>query len=121
MAFTKRSAAVLKPEAGKVGLTASDRLLLLGMLPKEANLITLRVVRDLQSELSFSEGEIKALNFREMPGGGVQWDVEGDTLKMIHLGGAALGMIKETFAKMDEEGKLTLAHLELYEKLGTRS
>jgi len=100
-----------------LALSVSDRLLLLGMLPKEANFVTLRIVRDLQGELSFSEDEIKALNFRDMPSGGIQWDASGDIPKDIELGDAALKTVKDSFTKMDEEGKLTLIHLALHEKL----
>ena len=42
-------------------LSVKDRLMLLGILPAESNLTTIRIVRELREGLSFSEGEHKDL------------------------------------------------------------
>jgi len=44
-------------------LSVKDRLLILQMLPDEANIITMRVVHDLKRDLGFSEAESKSLSF----------------------------------------------------------
>ena len=45
-------------------LSVKARLLILQVLPDESNITTMRIVRDLQGNLSFSEAESKALAFR---------------------------------------------------------
>jgi len=119
MAFTKQSAAIKKPEAGRFALSVADRLVLLGVLPKEnTNAITLRLVRDIQGEVGFSDADVKALKFTDRPGGGIDWNLKAAAAaeKEIHFGEAALGMIRDTFRKMNEENKLSLMHLPLFEK-----
>ena len=43
----------------KIKLGVLERLLLNGMLPKEGNMLTLRIVKDLDSKLSFGAKEQK--------------------------------------------------------------
>ena len=45
-------------------LSVKARLLILQVLPDESNITTMRIVRDLQGNLSFSEAESKVLAFR---------------------------------------------------------
>ena len=47
-----------------MNLTVLERLLLLNILPAEGDLITLRIVRDLRSDLSFTEEEHAELQFK---------------------------------------------------------
>ena len=48
----------------KTTLSVLERITLLGLLPKEGTILTLRVLRDLQRETSFSEAELTALESR---------------------------------------------------------
>jgi hypothetical protein len=96
-------------------LHVKDRLLLLGILGKaEGNLITLRVIRDLQREVSFSEEESKALSFKS-EGNAIQWDAAGDAGKEFEIGDLARKAITDIFKGIEEHGQLTMAHLPLYE------
>ena len=45
-------------------LRIGERLILLGILPNEGNFITLKVVRKLQEELSFSEADFKEYDIK---------------------------------------------------------
>ena len=54
-------------------LTVRERLVLLGMLPKEANFITLRLMRVLKEDLSFSDDENEKLKFVQL-GESLKWD-----------------------------------------------
>lgn len=94
-----------------------ERLLLLKALAAvEGNLATLRVVRDLQGELSFSEDEHKELGFRT-EGTQVRWDPSNISNKEVSIGPAALGAALSVFQKLDEMHQLTLENLPLYERL----
>lgn len=95
-----------------------ERLLLLNRLsgPSVGNLATLRVVRDLQNELSFSEEELKELNFRYEQGR-TMWDASNVTLKEISIGPAALDAVFRPLQELEQEEKLPRELLEIYEKL----
>lgn len=94
-----------------------ERMILLKSLAGvEGNLATLRVVRDLQNELSFSEEEHKELGFRQ-EGTQVRWDPSNVSLKEVSIGPAALEAALFMFQQQDEAQKLTLENLPLYERL----
>lgn len=93
-------------------LNVKNRLILLRSLPQEGNITTLKIVRDLQNSLSFSEEEHKRLNFRS-ESGVARWD--NDFTKDINIGEKATDVIKESLQKLDREKKLHSDHLELWE------
>jgi len=80
----------------------------------ESNLATLRIIRDLRHDLSFSEEELQALNLTQ-DGTTLRWT--GTTPdKAVELGPAARGAVVNVFKKLEAEERLTLEHLPLYEK-----
>ena len=97
-------------------LTPVERIMLMGLLPKEGSFVTLKIVRDLQGELGFSEEEHKKYEFRQ----------EGDVvlfaqcattdLKDVKMGEKATDIIREAFKKLDSEGRLTVQVIDLYSK-----
>lgn len=94
-----------------------ERLLLLGVLGTIAsNLATLRIVRDLQEELGFSEEEHKAIGLSEKDGR-IHWENNDLPSKEISMGPAALNATLIIFRKLDHEELLTFEHLPMYEKL----
>jgi len=95
-------------------LSVHQRLLLLGILPEEGNLTTIRIVRELREALSFSESEHEALKLR-VEGGRVFWedDVVGD--KDIDIGPKAAEVVRDALGNLDADGKLTVEHLTLCE------
>ena len=95
-------------------LGVKDRLILLGVLPKEGNITTLKIVRKLREELSFNEEEHKLLNFREKAGMTV-WDFKLAVKKNIEIGEKATDMIVEVMKGLDKNKKLHEDHLPLWE------
>lgn len=104
-------------------LSVQDRLILLTVLPKEGDFTTLKILRDLQSALSFKEEELAVLNFRTVESqGGTQWSQEGaDQLAHvdINVGGKANSMIVAAFQELSKQKKLTIEHLPTFEKFVT--
>jgi len=96
-------------------LNVLDRLLLLNILPQEANFITLKIVRNLRNDLSFSEEEHKKYKFVETEGR-VNWNPAEDQFKEVHVGEKATDIIVEELEKLDKDKKLTMEHLSLFEK-----
>lgn len=93
-----------------------ERILMLGSLGMaQGNLSTLRIVRDLQGELSFSEEESAKLGLAEKDGQ-ITW-ADNVPPKDIKIGPAGLEAALGLFRKMDSEEKLTFEVLPLYERL----
>ena len=94
-----------------------DRLLMLKALGAvEGNLATLRVVRDLQGEIGFSEEELKELGLHQ-EGGRTFWEQNKVSPKEVSIGPAALEASLSMFQKLDQAQKLTIEYLPLYERL----
>jgi hypothetical protein len=96
-------------------LSVLDRLMLLNILPKNGDVTTLRIVRQLNEDLSFSEEEHAALGF-EVLEGQVKWKTEGDPHKDIEIGPRAWTLICDTLERLSKEKDLTLDQLVLYDK-----
>ena len=106
-------------------LKVFERIILLNLLPTEGNVVTLRVVRDLQSALSFSEDEIKQYRIQSVADAenrvNITWDVARSLEeKDVKIGDVAKTIIREKLVKLDEEKKLTLNMLSIYEKFVCR-
>ena len=96
-------------------LSIFERLILLNVLPKEGDFTTLKIVRKLRDDLSFSEDEHKVLEFKN-DGGQVQWKLAGDIAKDISIGEKATDIIVEVLKELNKTKKLTEQHIGLYEK-----
>lgn len=99
-------------------LSVQDRIILLNILPKEGDFTTLKVLRDLQSALSFKEEELAILKFQAVEGG-TRWDPEGaNSLSNvdINIGNVANALIVNSLQELSKNKKLTLEHLPTFEK-----
>jgi hypothetical protein len=96
-------------------LTILERILLLDILPKEANYVTLKIINDLKAELSFSEKELKDFEIKESEGR-VVWASKKAELKKIEFGERTKEIICDTLKRLDESGKINNENITLYEK-----
>lgn len=101
-------------------LLTAERVNLLSILPQNADFVTLKIKRDLESDLALTEEEIK------------QWEVKSETIegRMFHywndegakaeteikMGEKAMEIIKESLIALDKEKLLPDACFSLYEK-----
>lgn len=101
-------------------LTVPERLTLLEILPKEGSVLTLRVLRELQTNLSFTEKELKQYKMKIEAHGGrlrVNWDTKiPDDGKKIQIGEAATAIIVRQLKELDRMKKLTMNMLTIYDK-----
>jgi hypothetical protein len=95
-------------------LKVKERLVLQKLLPKEANFLTLKLVRIAREALSFDEDEHKALNFKQDENG-IHWDNDA-LVKDIELGETVTNIVVKELKKLDEQNKLTEDHFSLFEK-----
>lgn len=98
-----------------MNLNVYERLILLNILPAEGDITTLRIVRDLRADLSFSEVEHAALSFQR-EGTAIKWNSAADKAVEIPIGPRGHTLIADRLAALSKEGKLTLEHLPLYER-----
>jgi len=96
-------------------LSVFERLLLLNILPKEGDLTTLKIVRTLRDNLSFSEEEHAALQFKR-EGNSTLWRDDGEVNKDVAIGEKATDIIADALKALNKAKKLTEQHIDLYEK-----
>lgn len=92
-----------------------ERIILLNVLPREGDFTTLKIIRKLREDLSFSEEEHKALQFKQEDGK-VLWVAEADIAKPVEIGEKAKEIIRNRFKELSEQKKLKEEHLPLYER-----
>ena len=76
-------------------LSIKERLLLSGVLPQQGNIATLKIVRQLKEDLSFSEEEFKEINLQKSGEDGFRWDK--DISKDIQIGEKAVWTPYESY------------------------
>ena len=96
-------------------LNTFDRLILLNVLPKEGDITTLKIIRKLKDDLSFSEEEHTALQFKNEDGQ-IMWKEDADIKKEIEIGEKATDIIAEALKALNKARKLTEAHISIYER-----
>ncbi len=104
----------------KVRLDVLNRLSFLGLLSNKGDSTTLKVIRELREELSFSQDEHVILKFTPAPGNKVTWDETVDPHKEFEFTGIReiiLGEVKTQLIAMEEKKELLLDYLSLYEVL----
>ena len=97
-------------------LTVKERLVVLTILPREAELDTIKIVHELRNELSFSEDEHKQMNIEQNKNGSYSWDEDTVIIKDFNIGEVATRIIKDELDKLNKEGKVTERHLPLFDK-----
>jgi len=98
-------------------LNVMERLTLLGVLPKEGNFASLRIIRKLQERLSFTEEELKEFEVdSNEETGTVNWNPKGNEEKEVEVGEKACEIIKAKLKQLNDEKKLTQQHVSVYEK-----
>ena len=93
-------------------LSVKARLVLVGILPPEGDLTTIRIVRELREGLSFSEAEHEDLQMKQ-ENNQIRWEDGAVPNKKLDIGPKAAEVIRAAIKKLDDEKKLTADHLEL--------
>lgn len=96
-------------------LTCGERLIVLNIMPKEGNFVTLRMIRTLVDKLGLTAEEIVDFGIVET-NGQVRWGPMGSVEKEFEFAQAEVDLIKKQLKKMDDDGKLTNDTFSVYEK-----
>lgn len=97
-------------------LTLSDRYTLIGLLPSTGSQATMREVKAAQSVLLPSLAEERDLGIKANDRG-LQWDPKKDKLKPVELSQFMVLECKATLMKLEEDKKVTIPHLSLWDQL----
>jgi hypothetical protein len=97
--------------------TVKERFTLLGLLPDKASLDTLRVVREAQLAISFSEDERAALQFVQEPNGGIRWQTAGEVAKDIPLTPSIVTLLLKQLDTLSAKEQATFDQFLLHERL----
>jgi hypothetical protein len=97
-----------------VKLDIGSRIRLLGILPEKGNLLTLKIVRTLRDDLSFSEKEHKDFKI-VVKEDRIAWSDKAKP-KDIDFGEEALKLVEESLKALNEKDELTVPDLDLWEK-----
>jgi hypothetical protein len=103
----------LEKKEREMKLYVIDRVSLLSILPEKGDFLTLKIIRQLREELSFSEEEIKALRLTSA-NGSVTWNAAADSGKDVQIGEKATDLIVDTLKKINEKKELTQQLFGLY-------
>lgn len=104
----------------KVELNIVERLVLMDLLPKEGNFVTLKIVRKNLDNLGFNDAELKEYDMTSAENT-VNWDFEkakknNSWPKQFVFEDFITSIIKLKLKKLDAEEKLEGKYLSLYEK-----
>jgi hypothetical protein len=107
-------------EVKSLKLTPVERQNLLYVIPKEGSVLTLRIVRDLQTALGFTEAEHKEFVIKmPMPNGSETEIVRADKCDVrteVRIGEKAEEIIVEALKALIEKKQLHITCLGLYER-----
>ena len=99
----------------KYKLNIVERIGILSIIPKEGNFATLKISRDLQATMGFSEEEYKKWGIKS-EGTMTSWKQNVDTSVDKDIGEKASDIIIDALKKLDEQKKLKPELFSLYEK-----
>jgi len=104
----------------KAKLSIINRVSLLGLLINEGDATTLKILRTLREELSFTEEEHAELKMIALPNGKMSYDEKAVPEKEFVFEGVReilIEKVKTQLRTLEEKGTLLLDYLPLYEAL----
>lgn len=103
-------------------LSINERFSLRNILPQESNMISMRIIRDLQRDLALSDAEITEYEVKQkvLPDGnaGIVWSAEKakGKSKEIPVGENAWSIVVEQLKKLDEKKQINLGLIDIYDR-----
>lgn len=96
-------------------LDVAERLATLSVLPREGNYATLKILRELRMNLSFTESELEEWEIvSNLELGLINWGTNGEA--EIPIGEIATGIIVDALRKLDGQSGLEEHMMDIYEK-----
>lgn len=101
----------------KVKMKVKQRIDLQSILPATGDFLTVKMIRVLREDLSFTQKEHKLLNFVNHPNGSIEWNAKEakKCIKEVEIPETIISIIKETLEQLNTAKQITEAHLDFYE------
>lgn len=99
----------------KFKLNIPERIVLMQILPRENNFVTLKIIRDLNGILGIQENEFKKYGIVQK-GDSVNWNEKAIEEIEIEIGERAEDIIIESLKGLNDQKRLEQKHFSLYEK-----
>ena len=99
-----------------MNLSVKDRILLIAFLPKEGDLLTQILVKDVRNKTELTQKELLDCDFKVVDSGYV-WDDKKAKNKVVDFTGKELELLKSGVERLDKENKITQDILELCLKI----
>jgi len=98
--------------------SVKERVILLDFVPKEGNILFVKMVQNFLEELSFSDEENAKLCFHQTIKGQVLWDEisANEISKDIEVPDTLKDQIVTKLIKLNDKNKLSIDHIGIYEK-----
>ena len=96
-------------------LDVKERVVLAGVLPAEGDIVTLRIVRDLRTAISFTEEDIATVKMNQA-NGQVTWDGSVNLKKDVEIGTKGMSLIIDSLEKLEKSKRMNMDQLALYER-----
>ena len=103
-----------KEDIPTYSLSIHDRLVLLNTLPKEGDVLTIRVLKELKQVLGLTEEELQKADV-VLNNGQVRWNPGKGFKADIPIGKVAKAIIREVLEKLNKDKKLTEDHLDIWD------
>ncbi len=97
-------------------LNVKDRMLLFSILPREGDIVSLKLLRKVREDLALSEVESKKYVEAQLPNGNTLLQGKYKTTKDIHVGDVVMTIIVAKLEELNKAKKLHEDHIGLYER-----
>jgi len=99
----------------KIGLDVGERMIAIGVLPREGNIVTLKIIRDLKTRLGISAQEYQDFGIVQDEEK-FSWNQKGMVQREFDFADVEVDLIKNCLKKLDSENKLHQDMVSVYEK-----
>lgn len=96
-------------------LTLSERLQIIEILPREGNIISLRLIHDLKQKLSPSQKEIKDYKITVIAQGQIQFSAKANIPKKMTFVPAEVELIRKQLTDLSNQNKLSVDMIGIYD------
>lgn len=101
----------------KYKLNLNERLVLIGILPPESNIVTLKAIRKLKEDVGITDEDSKKYEIKvDSQTGAVNWNKKGNKEIEFEIGELAEIEIKKALEELNNKKKLKEFHISIYEK-----
>ncbi|KKL47754.1 hypothetical protein LCGC14_2332370 [marine sediment metagenome] len=101
----------------KVTLTVQERFSVVGMLPKEGELLEQSIVRDIREKVLPDTKELKSIEAHNDQQGRLTWNSSKEKDKEIELTKIEVGFLKTQVERINKEKKINQSNIGVCEKI----